>query len=272
VGWSREAVAFLIYGVIITDIMTNAISEIHSDLIKIGLTEKEAKLYVGALQTSTFSLAEISKLSGIKRPTCYLIIENLLKKSLIARVPDSRSARYIIVEPHIVLEREQDKLKETEKMVKLMAQIRSRDDKQEVPHVELFHGIAGVKQIFSTILNDSPKSLYGIVNPSYIRTYLGEEFVSNWVSLRVKKGIKRFALQQRKYLKFDSIKNSKEQSRETRILPDDFDHDSIVQIWNNKVGFISDKREGISFIVESDEFSKLMKGIFDTVWKVSEEL
>lgn len=252
--------------------MTNAVSEIQSDLIKIGLTEKEAKLYVGALQTSTFSLAEISKLSGIKRPTCYLIIENLLKKSLIARVPDSRSARYIIVEPHIVLEREKDKLKETEKMVKLMAQIRSRDDKQELPHIQLFHGIAGVKQLLLTILEDKPDKLYGYVNSSFFKKYLGEEFSDMWLKKRVASGINRYALISESYRGFDQVKSNKKFLREARVIPSDFSYESMFYVWENKVGFISDKKEGISFIVSSADFAHMTLGIFKSLWSVSETL
>lgn len=252
--------------------MTNPITEIHSDLIKIGLTEKEAKLYTAALGTSTFSLAEIAKASGLKRPTCYLIIDTLLKKSLIARVPDSRSARYIIVEPHIVLEREKEKLRDTEKMVKLMTQIRSREDKQELPHIELYHGIAGVKQVFLGILEDKPKVLLGILNPDYFKNYLGNEYLENWTKNRLKNGISRKTLQQANYDASYGYGTDHKKLREVRILPPTVKYEALLFIWGNKVAFISDKKEGVSFVVFSKEYAQMTTGIFSALWDISKEI
>ena len=61
--------------------------ETQTQLKKLGLTEKEAKLYINALELGSFSVMGIAHKSGIKRPTCYLILDELVKKGLVSIIP-----------------------------------------------------------------------------------------------------------------------------------------------------------------------------------------
>ncbi len=59
-------------------------------LKKLGLTEKEAVIYINALSLGTFSVSSIAQKTGIKRPTCYIILDELIKKNLVTRVPRAK--------------------------------------------------------------------------------------------------------------------------------------------------------------------------------------
>jgi sugar-specific transcriptional regulator TrmB len=240
------------------------------DLQKLGLSLNEATLYLSAVRLHTFSLAEISKKSGVKRTSCYSVIDSLLEKNFIAKIPRSKTAMYIVVDPLAVLEREKEKMLSIEVTMRSVAALRNTMKGDDEPQIELFSGIENAKQIFHIILNDSPKELYGIVNPEYIQKCLGQSFTNEWIQKRVKKNIQRFDLQQRKYQQHAFTSNHQADiKRLTKFLPHDFDHESTIQIWNNKVGFISDRAEGVSFIVTSKEFSKVMRGIFKSLWETS---
>ena len=51
-------------------------------LLDFGLTDKEARIYVSALGLGTTTILMISKISGLKRPTVYTIIDSLVRKGL----------------------------------------------------------------------------------------------------------------------------------------------------------------------------------------------
>ncbi|MBC8525883.1 MAG: TrmB family transcriptional regulator [Candidatus Cloacimonetes bacterium] len=52
------------------------------NLIKIGLIESEAKIYLNLLKKKSFTASEISRLSGISRSKTYEILNQLVKKGL----------------------------------------------------------------------------------------------------------------------------------------------------------------------------------------------
>ena len=52
------------------------------NLIKIGLTESEAKIYLNLLRKKSFTASEVSRLSGISRSKTYEILHQLVRKGL----------------------------------------------------------------------------------------------------------------------------------------------------------------------------------------------
>ena len=55
----------------------------NSDLLtNLGLSEKSAQVYVAALSLGTSSVQTLAKKSGLKRPTAYSYIEELLQEGL----------------------------------------------------------------------------------------------------------------------------------------------------------------------------------------------
>lgn len=49
-------------------------------LRELGLTDKEAELYLASLSLGTASIAGLAKKAELKRPTTYLIVDTLLQK------------------------------------------------------------------------------------------------------------------------------------------------------------------------------------------------
>lgn len=55
-------------------------------LEKIGLSEKEAKVYLAALELGPSTVQQIAKKADVVRPTTYVILDTLLKKGLMSSV------------------------------------------------------------------------------------------------------------------------------------------------------------------------------------------
>ena len=56
------------------------------NLIKIGLTESEAKIYLNLIKKKSFTASEVSKLSGISRSKTYEILNQLVQKGLCVEI------------------------------------------------------------------------------------------------------------------------------------------------------------------------------------------
>src|SRR3989338_746382 len=68
-----------------------------------GLNEKQASIYLALLELGTASAPSISKKSGVKRPTTYVILQELRQKVLLTEMPKKSKTLYTAKSPEILL-------------------------------------------------------------------------------------------------------------------------------------------------------------------------
>ena len=64
------------------------------ELEAIGLTEKESVVYVALLSLGTGTAYRIAEECSVKKPTVYVILEDLRKKGLVLKVPHAKKALF----------------------------------------------------------------------------------------------------------------------------------------------------------------------------------
>lgn len=69
-------------------------NELIDALSKIGLAEKEARVYLALLKIGDATVKDIAAEAVIKRPTTYLALEELRLKGLILKIPHAKKAIY----------------------------------------------------------------------------------------------------------------------------------------------------------------------------------
>jgi len=77
--------------------------KLTEDLVKIGLTEIEAKAYIALLDHYKLSAKEMSLITGIFRTQMYDVLKNLIKKGLCTEVFD-KVKTYVPVDPELAFE------------------------------------------------------------------------------------------------------------------------------------------------------------------------
>jgi len=115
-------------------------------LKNIGLTEKEAKVYLALLQLGTATPYRIAKKSELKRPTAYVIAEELVEKGLIMHVPGEELKQYIARSPESVLEAQEMKLLKAKSILPELKSLQR--NVPEKANVLYFEGIEGLKQAY----------------------------------------------------------------------------------------------------------------------------
>ncbi len=114
--------------------------ELEQVLINLGLNEKQAKVYLALLQLGSGSVPSISVKSGVKRPTTYLILEELRRKELVILVPTTTKI-YTAKSPQILLEEQSEKESEIrQKMPELLAIYNTKKEKPKVTKGIKFRG------------------------------------------------------------------------------------------------------------------------------------
>ena len=68
-------------------------------LQNIGLSEKEAKVYLALLQLGRTSAYAVAEKSGLKKPTAYVILGELMHKGLALKIPRNKKQLFIAKQP-----------------------------------------------------------------------------------------------------------------------------------------------------------------------------
>lgn len=124
--------------------------EIAEILEKMGLNQKEAMVYMALLELGTSSVEGIAKKAGTKRPTTYLILDDLQRKGLATLVPRAKKTLYMPESPDKIifdLNRKQELIKRF--MPNLLAVYNEPKNK---PQVLLYEGNEAVKDLYDKIL------------------------------------------------------------------------------------------------------------------------
>jgi len=73
--------------------------ELSEVLVKIGLNEKEAKVYLALLELGPATAYRIAPKAGIKRSIAYVVLENLQTKGLVSVVPQGERRLFVADDP-----------------------------------------------------------------------------------------------------------------------------------------------------------------------------
>ncbi|MCL5667068.1 MAG: hypothetical protein M1383_04840 [Patescibacteria group bacterium] len=124
--------------------------EISEVLNQVGLNNKETQVYLGLLELGTASVQLIAQKAGIKRPTTYLILDDLQRKGLVSVVPRAKKALYTAESPQKILHDLHHKQELAKRFLpNMMALYNAKIDK---PQVLLFEGRDAVREVYKKIL------------------------------------------------------------------------------------------------------------------------
>lgn len=138
-------------------------------LQKLGLSDKEAKVYLAALELGQGTVQEIAEKARIRRPTAYLIIDALAEMGLVARAEEGKTTLYIAQSPQqldLLLKKSESEI--TSKRKELQEVMR---DFQAVynlasgnPRVKFFEGRTGQIAMREEAAHDKDRVIYSFVN------------------------------------------------------------------------------------------------------------
>lgn len=123
----------------------------HPTLQKIGLSEKQSAVYLAALELGEATITDIARKAELKRPTVYLIIEELEIMGLVATIRKGARRIYMAQHPQRLLEILHSRERQVaEGLPDLIALYNTPKDK---PKIQVFEGKAGVELIYNEMFS-----------------------------------------------------------------------------------------------------------------------
>ena len=244
----------------------------EQELQNLGLSEKEAKVYVTALELGAETVQNIAKASGINRATTYVQIDSLKEKGLMSEFEKGKKTYYVAESPNrlknllAVIEKELA-LKKSEANSVIPALVSMFDGMGERPKVRFFEGMAGALAVREEFLKTKGKLIYGFINYDKLMHYFPEQ-ESEYTNVRAKKSIRTKVF----YASKEVVKGatSKEFLREAKHIPaDKVDIDASITLYDNKIAISTYSANPISVVIESDSMAKTFRSIFELFWSKS---
>ncbi len=113
-------------------------------LESLGLNEKQARVYVTLLQLGQTSAYAVSEHSGLKRPTTYVILGELMQKGLALKVPRVRKRMFTAKSPEEFLGEAEEKLRLAKSVLPQLLAMTSGEKK---PKALYFEGLRGAREL-----------------------------------------------------------------------------------------------------------------------------
>jgi HTH-type transcriptional regulator, sugar sensing transcriptional regulator len=244
---------------------------LQETLENLGMHEKKAEVYLACLELGQATAYLIAKKVGLKRPTVYDIVSQLMREGLLHKSMRGNVKYFSPADPEKILQLLKTKEKNIrEAMPELQNLYNSPKSK---PLIRYFEGKEGIMEMYEDSLRSCRKG-------DEILAYVGEDilrhlpkYTEDYVARRVEKGIVLRGIYKNNPELAEYLEKSREQLRITRILAEkDFPVSNETNIYKNKVAIASYGTEMFGMIIESDEISRSQKAIFELAWKGAEIL
>ncbi|OGY42953.1 MAG: hypothetical protein A3G57_03675, partial [Candidatus Andersenbacteria bacterium RIFCSPLOWO2_12_FULL_45_8] len=126
------------------------VNDLELELQKIGLDEREAKVYLAALELGPSPVQKIAQRAGIPRATSYLVLDDLRDKGFITTYDEGKKTYFVAESPerltNLVDEREADIKRQKEVINKLVPELISRGqfERGQRPVVRYYEGAQAI--------------------------------------------------------------------------------------------------------------------------------
>ncbi len=252
-------------------------------LQKLGLTENQAKVYLGFLKSGEKMAADIAKKLRMDKSSVYRAVDELTKQGLLIVNPKKRGTTYKAASPEVLKEMLNIKKIELESQAnsikQLIDQLKKATQDERNTFILVEKGLGAVQQSMNRTLDAALKA-DKVIREKYRLDYpyfLDKEhvaFVNAFAQKRIQKGvsIRQLINFADKTVFAPIMKISQKLLKEIRLVPKELDDYHALRIGGDNVTIISfDKNKDYIVITINDPFvASLMKSMFDFIWNKSE--
>jgi len=238
-------------------------------LQNLGLSDKEAQVYLAGLSLGAASVQEIAIYANIKRTTVYEVIKSLQEKKLVDVTYQNKKRLFIAEEPENILLF----LKQREKMLEqIIPDLEAlKNTKSNRPTIRIFEGIEGLKHIYEDMIKKPGEILAFTAPIENIAATLLDYLDSDWKIRRIANKIYfktiRKSTAKEKSLDYKKIKFDDKLEEIYYLPPEHYPFSVGIYIYRGKVAFVSFmEKELIGIIIKSEEIKQTLTMMFKLFW------
>ncbi|MFH1354044.1 MAG: helix-turn-helix domain-containing protein [bacterium] len=248
----------------------------EKELKKLGMKDKEAAVYLAALQLGPSPAQLIGREADVVRATTYVILEGLMKQGLVTKFREKKRTLFAAEPPRLLMsllekqeEAVEEKKQELEELLPGLQMLMKTAGGE--PTVRYFDGVEGLRTIRREMLMYSHPgdTWYSFTPIDHLNAVLGMD-EENYYQQRIAKGIRTntiFSTRSPK-VKKELLSAHKDELTQRRFVSSKvFPSPSGTTIFRDRIaiGSYTGKIGGV--IIESAEMADMMRRLFELAWR-----
>ncbi len=231
-------------------------------LIKLGFSEGEARVYTATLELGETSVARIAEKTKIERTTVYGFIESLKKRGYLTLSMKGKKIAYSANNPKRLKSEQEEKNKLIESVLPELLSITNAIDKK--PTVRYFDTKEGIFDIYRETLDCPNVPMRGwLSNPWYDAEKFWTEY---YLPTRIEKKIPFYGIVPETEEMSSFIKDDQASLRQTRMVKGNPITADIMLYGQRSIAIMSFE-ESTALVIESTEMFNTLSFIFKEHWQ-----
>ena len=245
-------------------------------LEKLGLNKNEAQIYELLLENGPKGMKSILFSTQLKRGNAYYHLDSLKTKGLIETQEEHGRTKFIAKSPEqleLLLAKQKAAISAAqEEFGKTLPALRSLFQLAAIkPDVKFYEGLEGIIQVANDSLTSST-DIYSYIDNEAVNKYY-PELNKEYVQQRTKAEInKKMITIDSPYIR-ERVKSFNKNTTQVRVIPAAAGFATVMQIYDNKVSYISmpDKKI-IGLIIEHPAIYQMHKTLFEALWQTAKAI
>lgn len=238
----------------------------------LGLNEKEAKIYLSLLGSGKSTAYQIAKRTELKKPTVYVILEQLVKQGAVKKILKHRATQFAAEDPVDLFVTARSRVDQAETMLPQLRALAQNDSK--VVQASYYEGVSGIRELYKKLAEEMEGQTvvgffaHGKDTPKELWDYWSE-FNKEMIRHRIKfKAITTIDETTKDYLNYKKVPK---EFMELRGLPESMYSSNIsIEIYKNRTQIVSHRYEQ-AILIENPDVASVLRQIFEIVWQKTEE-
>lgn len=236
------------------------------DLLKIGLTEGEAKVYLALSEIGSSTVGPIVKKSQVAYSNVYDILNRLIDKGIVSFIVKNKTKYFQAGSPSNLiqyLDKKQDNIsKEREALIKILPDLEKLQESKSEQEAEIFLGKKGLRTAYEKLFHNTSKNDEGLFFYIHNEKYAEESnlFYNSIVDLVSK--TKNRGICNSEYKSSWFIKKAKHLNIRFLDLP----LPGNIDIINDKILLVSWGENIFSVLIHSQSIADNLKKYFNEMW------
>jgi len=246
---------------------------LQKNLVQLGLTEKEAKVYLALLELGQESVQHIAQKSEINRATTYFILDSLMKQGLASKVEKDKTTFFSPEPPqqliNILKKQEAEIKQKVENFKTMLPELHGVYNLAEnKPVVRFFEGKEGLKTIQEDFLKTNDKQIESISSLDDVERVFSNSEKEEYGRKRREKKILAKCI----YVSKGEAINDDDYSVRFRVPEEKFPLTADITLYDNKVAIASLRGNLSGVIIENAEIAKTLRSVFKLAFAKAKDL
>jgi sugar-specific transcriptional regulator TrmB len=228
-------------------------------LKKLGLENKEIKVYLALLKLGKCTVEKIKNETRIERTHIYKILERLQDKNFATSLIENRTKHFIATEPDKLLQGLKNTGEELKGIIPQLTALPSIKPKEEIK-ITVYRGKDGLKRLGEELLSTTKE--YLVMGEQGRLQEVLPIYSEQFMKKLEEKGVKE------KVLAKKGMKVIKSTNTSIRYVSKEFNFPTSTVMYNNNVVIVI-WSEPLAIRIESDEVAESYRSQFNALWNIS---